>query len=223
MRSYALSAVLAVVLLSGGATAAAAAEPPGNYGSDTPSAPSLSGSMVAPECDANVPWIDYSVVLTDPDNTTTSHEAKLILSDGAQSTTIPLGEIVNGTLSGRVLWPGASVDANGVGNGWPGWAFENGQWVASSGNFAWTRGDISAVVEVNPSLRVALSYPPSTAACLTDPAGVATSAAIAAAGMSLPATGGNLAAVLPLAGLAATLLVAGGALLYVRRVRRVRD
>lgn len=218
MRKYALSAVLAVLMLSGGATAAAAADTDG-YGPDTPPSPSLSGTMVAPSCEANVPWIDYSVVL---DGIATSHTARLVLSDGSQTTTIPLGELVNGRLSGRVLWPGASVDANGVGNGWPGWAFENGQWVASPGNFAWTRGDISAVVEVNPTLRVALSYPPSTAACLTDPAGVASSGAIAAAGMSLPATGGNVTAVLPIVGAAVVLMIGGGVLLYVRRTRRTR-
>ena len=62
MRKYALSAVLAVLMLSGGATAAAAADTDG-YGPDTPPSPSLSGTMVAPSCEANVPWIDYSVVL----------------------------------------------------------------------------------------------------------------------------------------------------------------
>ena len=221
MRKYALSAVLAVLLLSGGATAAAAADTDG-YGPDTPPAPTLVGTMVAPSCESDVPWINYSIVMNDPGGLVTSHTALIVLSDGNQSTTIPLGELVNGRLSGRVLWPGASVDANGVGNGWPGWAFENGQWVASSGNFAWTRGDISAVVEVNPSLRVALSYPPSTSACLTDPAGVGTSGAVAAAGMSLPATGGNIAAVLPLLGGAVVLVVGGGVLLYVRRTRRAR-
>ncbi|KXC06729.1 LPXTG cell wall anchor domain-containing protein [Microbacterium hominis] len=223
MRKYALPVFLAVVLLSGGASAASAADTGDDYGPDTPSSPSLSGTTVSPSCDANVPWIDYSVVLNDPDGQATSHTARLVLTDGEQSTTIALGEIVDGTLSGRVLWPGASVDENGQGNGWPGWAFENGQWVASPGNFAWTRGDISATVEVNPSLRVALSYPPSTPACLTDPAGVATSGAVAAAGMSLPATGGDGAAVLPLTGLALALVVGGGALLYVRRARRARD
>jgi len=221
MRRYALSAVLAVVLLSGGATAAAAADS-GNYGPNTPPSPSLSGSMVSPVCDANTPWIDYSVVLDDPNGTIPNPTARLVLSDGDQSTTIPLGALVDGQLSGRVLWPGASVDANGVGNGWPGWAFENGQWVAAPDNFGWTRGDISAAVEVNPTLRVALSYPPSTTSCLTDPPGAST-AAIAAVGGSLPETGGNSAAVLPIAAGAGALVLAGGVLMYVRRTRRVRD
>lgn len=41
--------------------------------------------------------------------------------------------------------------------------------------------------------------------------------------MSLPATGGDVAAVLPLLGGAVVLLVGGGVLLYVRRTRRARD
>jgi hypothetical protein len=102
MRKYALSAVLAVLLLSGGATAAAAADTDG-YGPDTPPAPTLVGTMVAPSCESDVPWINYSIVMNDPGGLVTSHTALIVLSDGNQSTTIPLGELVNGRLSGRVL------------------------------------------------------------------------------------------------------------------------
>lgn len=218
MRAIALSAVLVATLLSGGTTAALAAETSDTYAPDTPEGASLSGTAVMPSCEADAPWIRYSIVLDDPDNVATSHTAVLMMSNGTESTTVPLGEVVDGHLDGRVLWPGATVDANGRGNGWPGWTFENNAWAPTSGNFAWTRGDISAYVEVNPGMRVALSYPASSPDCLTAPAGMTS-----AAGTSLPATGGDTAALIPLAAAAGALVVGGGALLLTRRARRARD
>jgi hypothetical protein len=130
------------------------------------SAPSLDGSAVSSACIGDVPYIDYSVVLNDPDNVATGHTATLIMSGGGNTTSIPLGTLDSSNqLSGTVLWPGASVDSQGNADGWPGWALVDGVWVETTGNFAWTRGPITAVIQVNPELTVPLSYPPSTAAC----------------------------------------------------------
>lgn len=223
MRKALFSVACALVLTLGSAGAALAADDdPESYAPQTHSAttPTLSGSTVSPACSADVPWITFSVVLTDPDDVATGHTARLVLSNGSQSVTLTLGELVGNRLSGTVLWPGASVGADGRGNGWPGWTFSGGEWVETSGNFAWTRGNITATLEVNPSLAVPLSYPPSTPQCLTSPP----LARALTAGVALPATGGDSAALAPLLWGAGTLvLVGGGVLLLARRTRRTRD
>lgn len=179
------------LVLLGGQSANAAETPtpvaPG-YAPGVSVEPTLGGSTAVGVCDDDVPYIFYSVTLTDPDGVATSDFAKLILqgADG-QSLEIPLGELVDGSLSGSVLWPGASVDASGAATGWPGWAFVDGEWVETTGNFAWTRTVTSATLVVNPELEVALSYPPATPGC-TDPAG-STPAGVASTGEALPDTG----------------------------------
>ena len=59
-----------------------------------PKEPTLAGSFAVGTCEADVPWIHYSVALTDPDLQSTSDEAFLIMTDGTNSVTIPLGTIV---------------------------------------------------------------------------------------------------------------------------------
>lgn len=210
------SAILGIALLTVFVTPAVAHADDSNYTPQTTSTPTLAGSSTMASCESDVPWIDYSVVMTDPDNAATSHTAYLRLSDGTNSTDLLLGELQNGRLSGRVLWPGASVGADGRGNGWPGWTFENGRWVETSGNYAWTRGAITAEIHVNPQISVALSYPPASANCLTDPAGVTGStSALAATGVS--------AVVLPLGIAGGVVVVAGIVLLIVRGRRRAEQ
>lgn len=173
----------------------------------------LAGSTAVAECEADAPWIDYSVTLTDPANVSKSHTAKLYLTDGTNSVEIPLGELQDNHLTGRLLWPGASVDPSGNANGWPGWTTDsNGQSVPTTGNYAWTRGAITAELRVNPEIAVPLSYPPATAAC----AGPEVHGAPA----SLPATGVS-AAILPI-GIAGGAVVLAGVLLLLMRRRAHR-
>lgn len=202
---------LAAMLALGVSTAAYAVD---DYPPPPPRAATLAGSSVVASCEDDVPWIRFHIVLNDPDGQVTSSDVTLVLSSGGQSTEIALGTLVGGELSGRVLWPGASVDGAGTATGWPGWAFQDGQWVETSENYAWTRGSISAVVHVNPELSVPLSYPPATAAC-ADPveaAGVVAS--------TLPATGGTLPVAIGSVG--AALLALGGLAIVLRRRRPVR-
>lgn len=215
MRKTALFLVVAAALVFSAPSAASAADDPNDYGPDDPRTPTLAGSSVSPACSADVPWIDYSIRLTDPDGQSTSDEARLTLSDGSHSVTLPLGNIgPAGTLSGRILWPGASTDSNGNGNGWPGWVFEGGAWVETSGNFAWTRGDITATIEVNPSLPVYLSYPQATPDCAVAPSDTGSVSALAV-------SGGQGGALVPLAaGGAAALLLGAG--FYAARRRHAR-
>ena len=71
-------------------------------------------------------------------------------------------------LTGRVLYPGAEVDAAGIATDWPGWKFENGVWVVDPTD-AHLRDGLRVVVEVNPTSEGTVSYPPAMSAC-ADPA-----------------------------------------------------
>ncbi|MET0296080.1 MAG: LPXTG cell wall anchor domain-containing protein [Microbacterium sp.] len=174
------------------------------YTPDKPTEPTLGGSTAIGECERDAPWISYSVTLNDPDALATSKTAFLVLSNGVETYEVELGELVDNQLSGRVLWPGAEVE-NGVAVGWPGWETNAaGELVETDGNYAWTRGDISAHIRVNPELAVALSYPPANPLCVAGPRGEA----------SLPLTDGTL----PLTGMDAAVLpigIAGGAVVLV--------
>ncbi|MGC5171056.1 LPXTG cell wall anchor domain-containing protein [Micromonospora sp. DT81.3] len=175
---------------------------------------SLAGTVATSECLGDVPWISFKVSMDDPGDVATSGTAVLVMSDGANSVTVPLGELVDDSLSGRVLWPGASIDAAGNPTGWPGWAQQDGAWVETSGNFAWTRGEISAVIVVNPEIGVPLSYPQATPECATGPRGAVAAATEHEAALAM--TGTDAAALSIALGAAGTLL-AGGVLLLARR------
>jgi len=125
-----------------------------------------------------------------------------------------------GTLEGRVLWPGASVGADGRGDGWPGWENVAGEWVETTGNFAWTRGAVSATIQVNPTLPLSLSYPPSTPACRTAPAGTTPIVAAADVAGALPATGGSSQFLIPVTVGALGVVLVGTVLIVRRRQSR---
>ncbi|MET0812109.1 MAG: LPXTG cell wall anchor domain-containing protein [Microbacterium sp.] len=224
MRRIVLAATLAAGLVFAGSAAAMAVEG-GNVEDPTPSTsatgytpvdpsdPTLAGSAWS-ACVNDTPYINYDISLVDPDNKATTHAATLVMSNGSQSVEIGLGQVAsNGSLKGSVLWPGAKVE-NGVGAGWPGWAFQNGEWVATDGNYAWTRGNISSVIKVNPELTVKLSYPPGNPECMTSPR----SSGDQQLPLTLPATGMN-SVVLPIGIAAGAVLVVGVTFLLVQRRR----
>lgn len=137
-----------------------------------PQEPVLTGSTATGECLADAPWIFYDVAMTDPDGISTGNSARIVLTDGTETATIELGELsADGILNGKVLWPGASVAEDGVTpTGWPGWAqAADGTWVETASNYAWTRGDITATLEVNPEVSIDLAYPPATPDCASAP------------------------------------------------------
>lgn len=227
MRKSVLSAFALAAMLCLTPTAAMAAAPAANdsgsdggYTPNEPTEPTLAGSLAVGECNGDVPWIKYSVTLTDPDDQATSNTARLVLSDGSNSTTIVLGDLVDGQLTGRALWPGASVDAAGNPTGWPGWAFVDGKWVETDGNFAWTRGAITATIEVNPELAVPLSYPPATPECAAVPPLISDESPgnPETAGL-LPATGLG-ASMLPIGLVGGLLAIGGVTLVAIRRRHR---
>jgi hypothetical protein len=65
----------------------------------------------------------------------------------------------------RLVYPGASVDAQGNATDWPGWKLApNGDWIPdASDNFL--REGLTVRVEVNPTAEAKVSYPPATSGC----------------------------------------------------------
>jgi uncharacterized repeat protein (TIGR01451 family) len=125
---------------------------------------------LAPECVANAPYIQYDIT---PLGFTPSGTAKLTFYDLDGN----LVESVTVTqLSGRVLFPGAEVDAEGNAVDWPGWKFENGLWVADPSD-ARLRDGLKVVVEVNPTAQGTVAYPPVDSPC-ADPEQVSADLAI---------------------------------------------
>ncbi|MFB9310370.1 hypothetical protein BJY17_000177 [Agromyces hippuratus] len=186
--------------------------------------PTLTGSFATGTCVADSPWITYDVELTDPDKQSTSNTASLVLTDGTNTQTIVLGDLKDGSLTGKVLWPGASVDEDGKANGWPGWALVGDKWIEVDDNFAWTRGDITAKLAVNPEVPVTISYPKATPECatgpkVTPPGGGEGSTPSEPNGAGLASTGFAGTSIAIVAGI---IVLAGVAFLVVARIRRKR-
>ncbi|MFF2273186.1 hypothetical protein ACFVTX_12970 [Agromyces sp. NPDC058136] len=187
-------------------------------------APTLDGSVATGICEADAPWISYKVTLTDPDaQVAPDHRTVwLELSDGEHVEKIELGKLnEEGVLDGRTLWPGASVDAEGNATGWPGWKqLDNGTWVQTDDNFAWTRDLTSARFIVNPEFDVVLAYPPATPDCIAAPTVTpggdgATPSTPAGTGLASTGFAGTTIAIV-----AGVIVIAGIAFLVIARLRR---
>ncbi|WP_166637326.1 DUF7507 domain-containing protein, partial [Algoriphagus boseongensis] len=73
-------------------------------------------------------------------------------------------------LEGYMLFPGADTIPGGYGSAWPGWKFENNQWVSGNFNFYQVREDGAYVVfKLNPEIQTEVTYPGATEACNPDP------------------------------------------------------
>ena len=127
----------------------------------TPVASSITTAL-ASECVNNAPYITYDIT---PFGFTPSGGATLTFYD-LDGNLVDSTHVAN--LTGRVLYPGAQVDAAGTATDWPGWKFENGQWVVDPTD-AHLRDGLRVTVEVNPTSEGTVSYPPVTSAC-ADPA-----------------------------------------------------
>jgi hypothetical protein len=102
MRTFAAAAL--VVALVGAPTAGLAASQT-RYTPTDPSAPTLAGSSVVMECRSGDPWIDYRVQLVDPEGQTAAADAVLVIQREGRSTTVPLGTLTGGAVSGSIPWP----------------------------------------------------------------------------------------------------------------------
>lgn len=206
----------ALVLAVSGSTAAEMDE---LYPPDQPAEPSLSASAYA-ECVQDAPWIVYSVALVDPDGPATPRDVSLVFTEGEQRLEVPLGSLgEDGTLSGRILWPGVATDSSGAGIDWPGWVHQDGEWIdVGEDDLGWTREGAAVTIQVNPDAGVAVSYPPATPYCSVGPRLTEKPPAAPVNRAGLAATGPEFLAPLLLG---ATLLTGGLAFVTARRRPRL--
>lgn len=106
MRTFAAAMLVGVLM---GAPLAAGVASDSRYTPVDPSAATLAGSAVVTECRSGDPWIDYRVQLTDPDGSIVGGNAVLVIERGSRSTSIALGALTEGTVSGRVPWPSVAL------------------------------------------------------------------------------------------------------------------
>ncbi len=147
--------------------------PPGNR--------SLDVSAFTPICIAEAPFIDYAIV---PVGFSSTGPATLTFYDKN-------GNFVEqrtvSSLSGRTIYPGASVDANGNTTDWPGWKqAENGNWIPDDSD-AILRDGLKITVSIDAGAdqpqglvfveqtildaTATVSYPPATSPCANPPEG----------------------------------------------------
>lgn len=129
------------------------------------------------ECVQDAPWLDYRV---DAHNLDVSGRTMQVNWRGAGGDIVQTDEIeilADGTVTGRLLFPGAAVDANGDGIAWPGWrpalAGETPDWEnlildPALPSYA-LRSGASVEFVINPATTVAIDYPPATADCTETP------------------------------------------------------
>ncbi len=134
--------------------------PTEEYPVDKP--PSIDVTVLKPVCDGDVPYLQYSVVPTGTPNDTVTITWQNPSGDDVVLADLPL--------TGRVLWPGAEVDADGNPADWPGWRLEGGEWVVGD-EFDWVRPSVDVLFQVNPEATKTVGYPPSTPSCSTNPPG----------------------------------------------------
>lgn len=130
-----------------------------NFGEIAPGTLQLTASAV---CINDIPYVDYGLAGFSG-SSAPAVTIRWITPDGR------VAEERDGQPgTGRVLWPGASVDAGGNGTGWPGWAFVDGAWVQIPDD---RRPELTFEVEFNPAGSVTVNYPPATPACAAQPEG----------------------------------------------------
>ena len=98
--------------------------------------------MLAPVCDNDTPYLSYNIEVTGTPSTTASITFVNPFGDDVVYFNLPL--------SGRVLWPGAAVDADGTPTDWPGWTqLADGSWQPGDA-FDWARSTLQVIADVNP-------------------------------------------------------------------------
>jgi choice-of-anchor A domain-containing protein len=116
------------------------------------------------KCLKNAPWLEYTVT---PNYDTKGKTATIEWINGE-------GQVVkedkNQPLTGRILFPGATVDGAGVGNGYPGWEYVGSKWIPVSDLISTIRLNGAKIrVTVSPTQAIDITYPMGSATCLTSP------------------------------------------------------
>lgn len=125
------------------------------------------------ECVQDAPWLDYSIDARNLDPAGHTMHVNWLDAGGTVVHTDDVPIAANGLVTGRLLFPGAAIDGDGNGVLWPGYRpalpGETPDW--ESLVFDTTlpsyglRSGASVEFEINPSMAVAIDYPPPTAQC----------------------------------------------------------
>ncbi|WP_206743356.1 gliding motility-associated C-terminal domain-containing protein, partial [Flavobacterium sp. Leaf82] len=110
-------------------------------------------------CSNNTPYVSYTVTA---DNFTPTDLLTINWLDSANNIVATQS---NMALSGSVLWPGATVDANNNPTDWPGWVLVNGQWTQGNDGFELTRPAVTMQFTLNPTQSVVVNYPSAITGC----------------------------------------------------------
>ncbi|WP_310299743.1 gliding motility-associated C-terminal domain-containing protein [Flavobacterium aquidurense] len=116
-----------------------------------------------PICINDVPYVDYVVT---PGNFTPVNGVTIAWADSNNNVITTMNNL---PLSGRVLWPGAVVDQAGNGVDWPGWLFQNNQWIQGADGFEKLRPTATLTISLNPSQTIVVNYPPADPYCTARP------------------------------------------------------
>jgi LPXTG-motif cell wall-anchored protein len=176
----------------------------------SPSSPCQLTVQTQTQCTNNVPRIAYQAVVEGTNATTAT--ITFINPTGADIV------LTNQPLSGTLLWPGATVDADGNATDWPGWTqLASGEWIEGD-SFDWARPNLAMQFAVNPVTDAVVVYPATKPAC--GPTGGASSAGVTQVSHGISRLSSTGTTVTPLLAVAGGLVVVGlGALLAVRRRR----
>lgn len=141
--------------------AAAAGSDDGDYVTTTTSTERrIDVSGFSPVCVRDTPYIEYTIVPIGfvPDDT----NATMVIKD-RNGNVIDTKEV--DTLSGRFIFPGATIDANGNGTGWPGWKrAQDGSWIPDESTSLLRQG-LTIEVTLPPSATAVVTYPANDSGC----------------------------------------------------------
>lgn len=115
----------------------------------------------AATCANNAPGVSYNIPAYSGSGTTFTL-SWLTVDDRLVAT------YVDQPASGSLLWPGVVVDSAGMGVGWPGWVFSDGQWTAVPDD---RLPEMVLRVTLGESAETIVTYPPNSMSCLTQPLG----------------------------------------------------
>ncbi|MBL8520265.1 MAG: DUF11 domain-containing protein [Betaproteobacteria bacterium] len=116
--------------------------------------------VATPVCFRDTPYVDYNATAL---GFSPSGGVKVTWQ---KSTGEVVAVLTGQPMSGRLLWPGAAVDAGGNPIAWPGWAYVEEEWIWVDDGL---RPDMRIVFEVNPTAQVTVTYPPASPACNANP------------------------------------------------------
>ncbi|NIJ55097.1 choice-of-anchor A family protein [Dyadobacter arcticus] len=115
-------------------------------------------------CSKNAGYLDYTVT---PNYDTKGKKVKIEWIDSENKV---IQEDIDQELTGRILFPGFALDADGNGAAWPGWEKKNGKWEEVIDRYGSLRESGATIrVTIDPWKIIDITFPESTTTCFTSP------------------------------------------------------